>query len=103
MHATVQTAVLHDASTSQGSLLAVVAVDFGTLAEPLTIDDQIREARIQVEGMKEHICMLEFAKTGVIGHRDRAAEHMHRMMDLIKGRTERVCARLAAERGLPNA
>ena len=63
MHATVQTAVLYDASTSQGSLLAVVAVDFGALAEPLTLDDQIREASIQVEGLKEHICMLEFAKT----------------------------------------
>ena len=103
MQAAVQTAVVHDTVQPAGFTVTLVAVDFGVQAEPLTIDDQIREARIQVEGLREHISMLEFAKTGVIAHRERAIDHMTRMMELIKGRSDGVRARLAAERGLPHA
>lgn len=103
MRAAVPTAVVRNTAAPHGAMVAIVAVDFGAFSEPLTLDDQIREARIQVEGLREHISMLEFAQTGVIGHRERAVVHMRRMMDLIKGRSERVVARLAAERGLPHA
>lgn len=102
MQTTVQTAVVHSKFAPLGAMVSVVAVDFGSQAEPLTLDEQILEIDIQVEGMKERRCMLMFAKTGVIAHKYRAVQHMHRMMDLIKGRSERVRARMAAERGLPH-
>lgn len=103
MQATVHTAVVHSATAPDGAMVSVTAISFGADAEPLSIDEQIREVQIQVEGLKEHLSMLEYTKTGVIAHRERAVEHWRRMVELIKGRSPRVCQRLAAERGLPHA
>jgi len=102
MRTVIETAVVHGASCPDGALVTVMAIDFGARAEPLSIDEQIREALIQLEGLKERRSMQEYDKTGVIAHRERALEHWRRMVDLINGRSPRVCKRIAAERGLPH-
>lgn len=95
-------AMVTTATTDAGAQLPVAAVCFGAQAEPLALADQERELRIQAEGALMQAEMLAWRRTGDFGAHGAATRHQAQMFELIKGRSEAVRARMAAERGLPH-
>lgn len=81
----------------------VAVFDFGADSLPLVPADQERELRIQAEGLLMHAELLAWQRTGDFGAHGAATRHQAQMFELIKGRSEAVRARMAAERGLPHA
>lgn len=79
----------------------VVVICFGPAAEPLPLIDQERELLIQAEGLLMQAQMLAWERTGDFGAHGAATRHQTRMMELIKGRSQEMRTRMAAERGLP--
>lgn len=61
------------------------------------------ELRIQAEGLLMHAEMLAWERTGDFGAHGAATRHHTQMLELIKGRSEAVRARMAQEMGLPHA
>jgi hypothetical protein len=82
------------------SLQTVSVTNFGECCEPLSLRDQEREIRIAAEGLLLRADMLAFQRTGVPDCRASALKHQDRMFEMIKGRTDAVRERIAAERGL---
>jgi len=103
MRAVVSTAAVTQRGESSPALLPVAVVCFGATAEPLPLADQERELRIQAEGLLLRAEMLAWERTGDFTSHGAATRHQARMVELIKGRSDAVRARMAAERGLPHA
>ena len=80
----------------------MVSTCFGPTAEPLPLIGQERELCIQAEGLLMQAEMLAWERTGDFGAKGAANRHLDRMKELIKGRSDTVRARMAAERGLPH-
>lgn len=104
MRTTVSTAAVQDARVPDAvELRSVVAVCFGAQAEPLAPLDHERELMIRIECLQVELQMSIWTRTGDFGTHGAATRHLDRMQELIKGRSEAVRARMAAERGLPHA
>lgn len=104
MNSTITTAAVRPAGAPDAvQLVPVLALSFGPLAEPLDPIDQEREWLIQAEGLLLQVEMSIWARTSDLGAHGAATRHHARMLELIKGRSPAVRARMAAERGLPHA
>lgn len=103
MRAAVTTAAVSQPACADPALQPITAMCFGTAAEPLSLAEQERELRIQAEGMLMRAEMLAWERTGDFGAHGAATRHQAQMLELIKGRSDAVRARMAAERGLPHA
>lgn len=103
MRAAVSTAAVSQPGCTNLVLQHITAISFSAAAEPLPLADQERELRIQAEGLLERAEMLAWERTGDFGAHGAATRHLARMTELIKGRSDAVRARMAAERGLPHA
>lgn len=102
MHTTITTAAVHAAGAPDAvQLVPVMALSFGPLSEPLNPVDQEREWRIQAEGLMLQVEMSIWERTGDFAAHGSASRHQARMLELIKGRSPAVRARMAVERGLP--
>lgn len=102
MNSTITTAAVRSVGTPDPvQLVPVLALSFGPLAEPLSPVDQEREWLIQAEGLLLQVEMSIWERTGDFAAHGSASRHQARMLELIKGRSEAVRARMAAERGLP--
>lgn len=102
MHSTITTAAVRPAGAPDAvHLVPVLALSFGPLVEPMTPVDQEREWLIQAEGLLMQVEMSIWARTSDMGAHGAATSHHTRMLELIKGRSPTVRARMAAERGLP--
>lgn len=73
---------------------------FGTNCEPLSLQDQARELRIQAEGLLLEADMLDWQRTGDFGAHGSADRHFTQMRDLIASRPKAFVVRLEEERGL---
>lgn len=100
MNTTVTTALVLDPGQPAPHTAPVLAVDFGRDAMPLSAVDQEREWLIQVEGLMLQVEMSVWSRTGNFDAHAAATRHQARMVELIKGRSPAVVARLEAERGL---
>lgn len=101
MNTTVTTAAVHSVRSPEAvHLKPVVSVCFGAQAEPLAPLDHERELLISIEGLQVELQMSIWARTGDFGAHGVATRHQARMVELIKGRSPAVVARLEAERGL---
>lgn len=103
MRTSVSTAAVAQPGCPGPACLPITVVCFGAQAEPLPLADQERELRIQAEGMLMRAEMLAWERTGDFGAHGAATRHQAQMLELIKGRSDAVRARMAAERGLPHA
>lgn len=104
MNTTVTTAAVHSVRAPEAvHLEPVLAVDFGRDSIPLSAIDQEREWLIQVEGLMLQVEMSVWSRTGNFDAHASATRHQARMVELIKGRSPAVVARLEAERGLTHA
>lgn len=74
---------------------------FGASCQPVPLEDQARELRIQAEGLLLEADMLDWQRTGDFGAHGSADAHQARMKELILQRPDSVRARMAADRGLP--
>lgn len=102
MNTTLTTAAVQDVRVPDAvELRPVMAVCFGAQAEPLAPQDHERELLIKIEGLHVELEMSIWARTGDFGAHGAATRHQARMVELIKGRSPAVQARMAAERGLP--
>lgn len=102
MKSTITTAAVRPASAQDPvQLVPVLALSFGPLAEPMDPVDQEREWLIQAEGLLMQVEMSIWSRTNDMGAHGAATRHHERMLELIKGRSEAVRARMAQERGLP--
>lgn len=102
MKSTITTAAVRPVgATDTVQLVPVLALSFGPIAEPLSPVDQEREWRIQAEGLMLQVEMSIWERTGDFAAHGSASRHQARMLELIKGRSPAVRARMAAERGLP--
>lgn len=103
MRAAVSIAAVSQPGRAGPAYLPITVVCFGAQAEPLPLADQERELRIQAEGLLLQAEMLAWERTGEFSAHGAAARHQEQMLELIKGRSDAVRARMAAERGLPHA
>lgn len=103
MHTSVSTALVVDPGQSVAQHVQVLSVDFGLDSMPLSAIDQEREWLIQAEGLLMQVEMSIWARTSDMGAHGAATSHHTRMLELIKGRSPTVRARMAQERGLPHA
>lgn len=104
MNTTLTTAAVHAVGVPDAvQLQPVLAVCFGAHAEPLAPLDHERELLIKIEGLQLELQMSIWARTGDFGAHGAATRHQARMLELIKGRSPAVVARMEAERGLANA
>ncbi len=100
MNTTVATALVLDPGDPAPHAVPVLAVDFGRDSMPLSAVDQEREWLIQVEGLMLQVEMSVWNRTGNFDAHASATRHQTRMVELIKGRSPAVVARMEAERGL---
>ncbi|CAN7365898.1 hypothetical protein LJR074_002161 [Acidovorax sp. LjRoot74] len=104
MNTTITAAAVHSARAPEAvHLQPVVAVCFGAQAEPLAPLDHERELLIKIEGLQLELQMSIWTRTGDFGAHGAATRHQARMVELIKGRSPAVVARMEAERGLVHA
>jgi len=103
MTTTVSTALVIDPGQTEPVQMPVLAIDFGRESMPLSAVDQEREWLIQVEGLMVQVEMSVWARSGNFDAHASATRHKDRMVELIKGRSPAVVARMEAERGLAHA
>lgn len=102
MNTTITMATVQDVRVPDAvELRPVLVVGFSNPGEPLPPLDHERELMIRIEGLQLELQMSIWARTGDFGAHAAATRHEARQKELIKGRSEAVRARMAAERGLP--